>query len=55
MLFDGATLVSKTRRKRALRRVVDQARQGDEEAFGALVRAVAERIRADTSLNGGRP
>ena len=42
MLGDGA-LGAETRRRRLLRAIVDQARQGDEEAFGALVREVGDR------------
>ena len=43
MLGDAARSVAKPEGKRLLRAVVDQARQGDEEAFGALVRAVGDR------------
>ncbi len=43
MLVDGASSASTTGRQRVLRAIVDQARQGDEEAFGALVRAVGDR------------
>ena len=43
MLVDGASSASETGRQRVLRTIVDQARQGDEEAFGALVRAVGDR------------
>src|SRR5215204_753654 len=43
MLVDDATPASKTRGQRVLRSIVDQARQGDEEAFGALVREVGDR------------
>lgn len=57
MLVNGASPASTTRRQRVLRTIVDQARQGDEEAFGALVRAVgdrciyiAHRILRDTGL-----
>jgi RNA polymerase sigma-70 factor, ECF subfamily len=43
MLVDGDPRASTTRRRRVLRAIVDQARQGDEEAFGALVREVGDR------------
>jgi RNA polymerase sigma-70 factor (ECF subfamily) len=43
MLGDGATPAPRTRETRVLRAIVDRARQGDEEAFGALVRAVGDR------------
>lgn len=43
MLVDGATPAPRTRETRVIRAIVDRARQGDEEAFGALVRAVGDR------------
>lgn len=43
MLPDGACPASKPRRERVLPAILDRARQGDEEAFGALVRAVGDR------------
>lgn len=43
MLVDDASAASTTGRQRVLRAIVDQARRGDEEAFGALVRAVGDR------------
>jgi hypothetical protein len=43
MLVDGAPPASKARGQRMLRSTVDQARRGDEEAFGALVREVGDR------------
>src|SRR5215204_3334032 len=43
MLVDDATPASKTRGQRVLRSIVDQARQGNEEAFRALVEEVGDR------------
>src|ERR687897_993645 len=37
------SLWRRPRRQRVLRTILDQARQGDEEAFAALVRAVGDR------------
>ena len=42
MLVDGVSHTSTSERER-VRALVDQARRGDEEAFGALVRAVGGR------------
>jgi len=43
MLVDGALRRRQPRGKRVLRTIVEQARRGDEEAFGALVREVGDR------------
>ncbi len=43
MLGDGAPPAPEPGRQRVLRTIVDQASQGNEEAFGALVREVGDR------------
>jgi RNA polymerase sigma-70 factor (ECF subfamily) len=43
MLVDGAFPAPTPRRERVLPTLVDRARKGDEEAFGALVRMVGDR------------
>jgi RNA polymerase sigma-70 factor (ECF subfamily) len=43
MLVDGATPAPQDGRERVLRTLVERAKEGDEEAFGALVRAVGDR------------